>query len=130
MAVPRPITRQQAEPLASSPTVMYGTDSTFSDCGECDALMDSFLCPDLSLATEFDMERDRRLAARMSRDQLAEKMDEMIQGWHRQQVMINRMLGEIRQLQVQLALAGPPVPARRGPEPRHVEWARELLGRR
>jgi hypothetical protein len=44
--------------------------------------------------------------------------------------MINRMLGEIRQLQVQLALAGPPVPARRGPEPRHVEWAKELLGRR
>ena len=87
------------------------------------------LVPVLSLQTQLEMECDRRAAARMSRDQLAERMDEMIQSWHRQQVMINRMLGEIRQLQVQLALAGPPTPARRGPEPRHVEWARELLGR-
>ena len=71
---------------------------------------------------------DRRAAARMSRDQLAEKMDEMIQTWYMQQAMINEMLGAIRQLQVKVALAGPPQPAKRGPEPRHVEWARELMG--
>ena len=64
----------------------------------------------------------------MSRDQLAEKMDELIQTWYMQQQMINEMLGAIRQLQVQVALAGPPVPAKRGPEQRHVEWARELMG--
>ena len=109
---------------------MYGTVSTFSDCGNCAPLMESFLCPELSLPTQLEMEKDRRAAARMSRDQLAEKMDEMIQCWYRQQTMINRMIGHIRQLEVQLALAGPPTPARRGPEPRHVEWAKELLGRR
>ena len=66
----------------------------------------------------------------MSRDQLAEKMDEMIQAWYLQQAMINEMLGEIRQLQVKLALAGPPVPAKRGPAAQHMEWARELMGQR
>ena len=91
--------------------------------------MDSFLCPTLSLPTQLEMEKDRRAAARMSRDQLAEKMDELIQTWYMQQQMINEMLGAIRQLQVQVALAGPPVPAKRGPEQRHVEWARELMGR-
>ena len=90
--------------------------------------MDSFLCPELSLATELDMEMDRRLAARMGRDQLVKRMDEMIQSWYMQQTMIDRMLGEIRQLQVALALAGPPKPAKRGPDARHVEWARELMG--
>ena len=74
------------------------------------------------------MERDRRLAARMSRDQLAERMDEMIQSWHRQQTMINRMLGRIRHLEVEVALAGPPTPAKREPEAQHHQWAKELLG--
>lgn len=90
--------------------------------------MDSFLSPTLSLPTQLEMEKDRRAAARMSRDQLAEKMDEAIQAWYMQHQMINEMLGAIRQLQVKLALAGPPVPAKRGPEQRHVEWARELMG--
>lgn len=90
--------------------------------------MDSFLSPTLSLPTQLEMEKDRCAAARMSRDQLAEKMDEMIQAWYMQQAMLNGALGEIRQLQVKLALAGPPVPAKRGPEAKHVEWARELMG--
>jgi crotonobetainyl-CoA:carnitine CoA-transferase CaiB-like acyl-CoA transferase len=90
--------------------------------------MDSFLCPTLSLPTQLEMEKDRRAAARMSRDQLAEKMDEMIQTWYMQQAMINEMLGAIRQLQVKVALAGDPKPAKREPEQRHVEWARELMG--
>lgn len=74
------------------------------------------------------MERDRRAAAHMSRDQLAERLDEMIQSWYVQHQSINRMLGEIRQLQVKVALAGPPVPSKRGPEEMHVQWARELMG--
>ena len=92
--------------------------------------MDSYLCPTLSLPTQLEMELDRRAAARMSRDQLAEKLDEAIQSWYLQSAMLNGALGEIRQLQVKLALAGPPVPAKRGPEPKHVAWARELLGQR
>ena len=74
------------------------------------------------------MERDRRAAARLSRDELAERMDEMIQSWYLQHQSINRMLGEIRQLQVKVTLAGPPVPAKREPEEQHVQWARELMG--
>ena len=123
-----PTTAQHVPPRASSRTVMYGTESTFSDCGNCDVFMDSFLSPTLSLPTELEMERDRRAAARMGRDELAERLDEMIQGWYVQHQTINRMLGEIRQLQVKLALAGPPVPAKRGPEEQHVQWARELMG--
>jgi hypothetical protein len=50
------------------------------------------------------MECDRRAAARLSRDQLAGKIDELIQAWYMQHALINRMLGEIRQLEVKLAL--------------------------
>lgn len=85
------------------------------------------LVPVLSLQTQLEMECDRRAAARMSRDQLAIKIDELIQAWYMQQALINQLLGELRQTQVKLALAGPPVPARRGPEEQHVEWARDLL---
>lgn len=98
----------------------------FSDCGICAAFMKS-LVPVLSLPTQLEMECDRRAAAHMSRDQLAIKIDELIQTWYMQQSMINQMLGEIRQLQVKLALAGPPVPAKREPEQRHVEMVCELL---
>ena len=89
----------------------------------------AWLIPKLSLQSELEMECDRRAAARLSRDQLAGKIDELIQAWYMQHALINRMLGEIRQLEVKLALAGPPVPSKREPEQRHVEMARELLWR-
>jgi hypothetical protein len=85
------------------------------------------LVPVLSLQTQLGMECDRRAAARMSRDQLAIKIDELIRAWYHQHALIDQLLGELRQTQVKLALAGPPVPAKREPEQRHVEWARELL---
>ena len=89
----------------------------------------AWLIPELSLQSELEMECDRRAAARLSRDQLAGKIDEPIQAWYMQHALINRMLGEIRQMEVKLALAGPPVPSKREPEQRHVEMARELLWR-
>ena len=92
--------------------------------------MDSFLAPNLSLSTQLEMEMDRRAAARMSRHQLLAKTQELIESWYMQSAMLNGALGEIRQLQVKLALAGPPTPSRPEPEPRHLEWARELLGQR
>ena len=110
------------------PTVMNGTLWAFSDCGNCAAPMDSFLSPTLSLPTQLQMELDKRTTARMSRDQLVAKTDELIESWYMQHQMINEMLGAIRQLQVQVALAGPPQPAKRKPEPKHVQWAKELLG--
>ena len=87
------------------------------------------MIPKLSLQSELEMECDLRAAARLSRDQLAGKIDELIQALYMQHALINRMLGEIRQLEVKLALAGPPVPSKREPEQRHVEMARELLWR-
>ena len=76
------------------------------------------------------MELDKRAAAKMSRHQLLAKTQELIESWYLQSAMLNGALGEIRQLQVKLALAGPPVPAKREPEPQHVQWAMELLGQR
>ena len=108
---------------------MYGTVSVFSDCGNCAALMDSYLCPTLSLPTQLEMELDKRAAARMSRDQLVAKTQELIESWYMQSAMLNGALGEIRQLQVQLALAGPPVPAKRGPDPEHYVMARQVLAK-
>ncbi len=90
--------------------------------------MDSFLSPTLSLPTQLEMELDRRVAAKMSRAALLQKTHELIESWYMQHQMINEMLGAIRQLQVQVALAGPPRPARNEPEPQHFEWARELMG--
>jgi hypothetical protein len=89
--------------------------------------MDSFLAPTLSLPTQLEMELDKRAAASMSHDQLVAKTQELIESWYLQSAMLNGALGEIRQLQVQLALAGPPVPAKRGPEPEHMVMARELM---
>jgi hypothetical protein len=92
--------------------------------------MDSYLCPALSLPTQLEMELDKRAAARMSRHELVQKTQELIESWYMQSAMLNGALGEIRQLQVKLALAGDPKPARNAPEPHHFEWARELLGQR
>jgi hypothetical protein len=91
--------------------------------------MDSFLAPTLSLPTQLEMEKDRRAAARMSRDQLAERLAEMIQTWYLQHQMINEMLGAIRQLQVQVALAGDPKPPRNEPEPQHYLWAAQVMAK-
>ena len=85
------------------------------------------LVPTLSLPTQLEMECDRRAAARMNRDQQAVKIDELIQQWYHQHALIDQLLGELRHLQVQVAL-GPPVPSKREPEQRHVDWALELLG--
>ena len=86
------------------------------------------LVPVLSLSTQLEMECDRRAAARMNRDQQSVKIDELIQRWYYQHALIDQLLGELRHLQVKLALAGPPVPSKREPEQRHMDWARELLG--
>lgn len=92
--------------------------------------MDSFLSPSLSLPTQLEMEVAKRNAASMSRDQLVAKTQELIEVWYLQTAMLDGALREIRQLQVKLALAGPPVPTKPEPEPKHLEWAQELTGQR
>lgn len=65
----------------------------------------------------------------MNRDQLAQRCDELIQTCHQQQHLIIELQRVAGNLQVQLALAGPPVPVRRGPQPEHLQWARKLMER-
>lgn len=72
------------------------------------------------------MEADRRAAARLNRDQLNMLCDKLICDWYQQRELIDRALGKVRHLQVELALATAP-PAKRELEPHHLEWARELL---
>jgi len=43
--------------------------------------MDDWLIPTLSLQTELNQERARRAAARMNRNQLAVRVDELITAW-------------------------------------------------
>ena len=89
--------------------------------------MDSYLCPTLSLPTQLEMELDKRAAASMSHEQLVKRTQELIEAWYLQSAMLNGALGEIRQLQVKLALAGPPVPSKRGPDPEHYVMVREVM---
>ena len=86
------------------------------------------MVPVLSLPRQLSMERERRAAARMNRDQLAGVLDEMIQYRYQQGQLIDQMLGEIRQLQVKVALAGaePLGP----PKAEHHQWARDLFRQR
>jgi hypothetical protein len=104
----------------------------------------------LSLPRQLEMERQRRAAARMNRDQLVERCDELIQSWHHQQQMISELQKAAGHLQVELALKG--APPLSGPKADHYEmacdmaqealamnegrpdgplqqWARQLLGR-
>jgi hypothetical protein len=63
----------------------------------------------------------------MSRDQLAERCDELIQAWYQQQHLIIELQRKAANLQVELALKGAPPLGE--PKDEHHQWAREL-GRR
>lgn len=96
------------------------------------------------------MESQRRAAARMSRDQLVERCDELIQAWHQQQQMISELQKVAGNLQVELALKGaPPLSEPKAdhyamtadmaeqalrmnegrPDGPMQQWARQVLGR-
>jgi hypothetical protein len=78
----------------------------------------------LSLPRQLEMERQRRAAARMSRDQLVERCDELIQAWHQQQQMISELQKAAGNLQVELELKGAPRFGAVSEE--HLAMAREL----
>jgi hypothetical protein len=109
---------------------MNGTESLCSDCCKLAAdAMDSaaWTMPTLSLPSQFEMERDRRAAAHMRRDQLAVKVDELIQSWYQQQTMIESLLKKVGHLQAEMALGDSLQFA--PPTDQHYQWAREVLGR-
>ena len=87
------------------------------------------LIPTLSLSRECQREADRRAAVRLTHHELQMLADKLICNWYQDQDMIRRCFGKIGKLEVELALATRPESINPKPEPRHFQWARELLGR-
>jgi hypothetical protein len=88
-----------------------------------------WFAPELSLPTQFDMARDRRALAKLHRDELAQKADELVVDWYQMREAIQRASREIAGLQCQLALEQQPCTyGQNAPSDSHLEWARELCG--
>lgn len=88
----------------------------------------SWMIPTLSLQTQLSMERERRAAAHLDRDQLNIVVDRLIQLTYQQQELINRALGRVRHLEVELTLQSCAVPLA-APSEEHYRWAQDLLGK-
>jgi hypothetical protein len=80
----------------------------------------------LSLSREAMMTHQRQRAERLSRDELAQWCDELIQVCHRQEVMILELQRKAANLMVQNALDG--APAFGAVSAEHRQMAREVLG--
>lgn len=90
-----------------------------------------WFAPELSLSSQMEMEIDRRAAARMSRDELAIRVDDLIQAWYQHREAIQRASREIAGLQYKLALAEAPCTmGQNPPQAEHYRWAQEVLGAR
>jgi cell division septum initiation protein DivIVA len=81
----------------------------------------------LSLSREAMMAHHRQRAAQMSRDELAQLADELIQRAHQQEHLILELQKAAANLMVQLALKDAPPLGE--PNDQHHQWAREVLGR-
>ena len=88
--------------------------------------MENWLNPTLSLSTQFQQEHDRRAAVRLTHQELQIVADRLIVDWYRHQHVAEQLLRRVSFLEMQLMLASAP-PAKRGPDERHLEWAKELL---
>lgn len=86
----------------------------------------AWLIPNLSLQSEMHREMDRRIAARLDKDTLHALADELIVQWYQQQSIIDRALGRIRQLEVELVLADS-IPLDGPVSDVHMQMAQELL---
>lgn len=86
----------------------------------------SWLIPQISLQSEWQQELDRRAAAHLSKAELHELADDLIIQWYQHQSIIDRALGRIRQLEVEVVLAqAPPWSGHVSDE--HMAMARELM---
>lgn len=81
--------------------------------------------PELSLATQCSQELDRRQAVKLTHHELQALADKLICDWYIQRNLIDRCLGRVRHLEVELALANAAPFSR--PAACHHAWARELL---
>lgn len=89
-------------------------------------MTDDWLVPQLSLAKQLSQEIDRRTAAKLNRYDLSILSDKLICDWYKQTEAIQRLIKQVQQLQVKLALAEAE-PFKAEPSPEHLQWARELL---
>ena len=80
----------------------------------------------LSLSRQAMMQNHRQRAARMSRDELAQLVDELIQRCHQQEHMIIELQKAAANLLVQMELKDAPAFGRVTEE--HEQWARDVLG--
>jgi predicted PilT family ATPase len=80
----------------------------------------------LSLSRQAMMQDHRQRAARMTRDELAQLADELIQRAHQQEHMILELQRAAANLLVQMELKDAPAFGRVSEE--HEQWAREVLG--
>lgn len=87
----------------------------------------AWFIPELSLSSQAHQEVDRRQAVRLSHQELQALADRLICDWYLQRELVNRCLGRVRHLEVELALATAQ-PSTPEPEPCHFAWAREILG--
>lgn len=78
----------------------------------------------LSLSREAMMQHQRQRAARLSRDELAQWCDELIQVAHKQEVMISELQRKAANLLIELELKGAPRFGAVSEE--HLAMAREL----
>lgn len=79
----------------------------------------------LSLSRQAMMAHDRQQAAWMSRDELAQLADELIQRGHQQEHLILQLHKAAANLMVELAMKDAPPLGE--PTAEHHQWARELL---
>jgi hypothetical protein len=80
----------------------------------------------LSLSRQAMMQDHRQRAARLSRDELAQWCDELIQRAHQQEHLILELQRAAANLMVQLALKDAPPLGE--PTDEHRRWAQELMG--
>lgn len=86
----------------------------------------AWLIPQLSLQSELQQEMDRRIAARLDKNTLHALVDDLIGQWYQQQNVIDRALGRIRQLEVELVLSDAP-PSDGHVSDVHMQMAQELM---
>jgi hypothetical protein len=78
----------------------------------------------LSLSREAMMTHQRQRAARLSRDELAQWCDELIQVAHKQEHLITELQKKAADLMIELELKDAPVFGAVSDE--HYQWAKEL----
>lgn len=82
--------------------------------------------PEPSLTAQLDREMDRRKAASLKRDELSELADKLIIDWYQHEAAVNLLLGRVRHLEVELALAKSK-PTKREIDQSYIDMAKSIF---